>query len=155
MTDPTYPIHTPQPTKVMLAREQSNRTAFCGKPTLIVMLAFALMSATVADAGVILSSSDKLLAKDGSAGVSMEVIQRPEDSKRAIVQNSGFGSEMTAPSVFEVSELPSAVQIVEWLPAPSQTGERMTLRQDLNLPAPIPIELLKIPIATATTYCCG
>ncbi|TWU31739.1 hypothetical protein Poly41_59740 [Novipirellula artificiosorum] len=62
---------------------------------------------------------------------------------------------MQADSSANGPQFPDLLGMGDWQAAARVSSEQVTLSLDPKLPAPVPIELLKIPIAMAATSCCS
>ena len=82
---------------------------------------------------------------------SVPMDQPSEDSEEQICEEAGNTLCMTGSAVSIGHELPIAICMVGWLAPASETGERLSLDRCFDLPASIPIELLKIPISATAT----
>lgn len=115
------------------------------------MLAVSLLWVADASAGLMLSSfeTDQLqIVASCSAPVDQPL---PEESSERFLQGSSGCPSMTRSASVQGPELINAISIVDWLAADGAAGERFSPDQCPNLPAAIPIELLKIPISITAT----
>ena len=141
---------------VAMSRLEANVVRGPSKSTLL-SLALVAVWATSAQAGIILSTDQMVDQRlDGCSSMAVQGQQPAEDSSdKTLLSSERCGDMASWPSLGAGPEIPSAVHTAEWHSAACAQGEPVTLSLDLKLPAPIPIELLKIPISMAAMHGCS